>query len=146
VYHSEPITRETEITGWVKLLTWMKLDVPDTDFTALLSEVLPNGKVIRLTQDWLRARYRLSRKEARLVIPGEINLFTFEGFTFFSRSISKGSRLRLIISCPNTIYFEKNYNSGGVVAEESAEHARTAHITLYHDEEHPSHLVVPVVR
>ena len=144
IYHSEPFIKDTEITGWVKLFAWMELDVPDTDFMVLLSEVLPNGKVIKLTQDFLRARYRESKRVEKLVIAGQINLYIFNGFTFFSRQIAKGSRLRLIISCPNTIYLEKNYNCGGVVAEESAKDARTAHVTLYHNAEHPSYLELPV--
>ncbi len=146
IYHSQPLNEDTEITGWVKLQAWMELDVPDTDFKAALSEVLPDGKLIRLTQDLLRARYRESLREQKLVVPSEINLYTFDGFTFFSRRISKGSRLRLVISCPNTIQLEKNYNSGGVVAEESGKDARTAHVKLYHDGEHPSTLELPVVR
>jgi predicted acyl esterase len=64
---------------------------------------------------------------------------------FFSRQIAKGSRLRLVICCPNSIYVEKNYNSGGVVADESGQDARTAHVTLYHDDEHPSFLELPIV-
>jgi putative CocE/NonD family hydrolase len=146
VYHSAPFAEDTEITGWVKLYTWISMDVPDTDFKVSLAEVLPDGKKIKLTQDLLRARYRESNRVEKLVIPGEINLYTFDGFTFFSRRISKGSRLRLIISCPNTIYLEKNYNSGGVVSEESGREARTAHVTLYHDKDHPSYLELPVVR
>ncbi|OGN98187.1 MAG: hypothetical protein A2Z71_01540, partial [Chloroflexi bacterium RBG_13_50_21] len=146
VYHSEPFSKDTEITGWVKLFAWMELDVPDTDFTVMLGEVLPNGTVIKLTQGWLRARYRESNRVEKLVVPGEINLYTFEGFTFFSRRIAKGSRLRLLITCPNTIYLEKNYNRGGVIAEESGKDARTAHVILYHDPDHPSHLELPVVR
>ncbi len=146
VYHSAPFAREAEITGWVKLYAWMELDVPDTDFMVSVKEVLPDGKVIRLTQDWMRARYRESVRIERLVTPGEINLYTFDGFTFFSRQIAKGSRLRLVISCPNSIYLEKNYNRGGVVAEESGKDARTAHIILYHDPDHPSYLELPIVR
>jgi hypothetical protein len=146
VYHSAPFTKDTEITGWVKLYAWISMDVPDTDFRVSLAEVLPNGKLIKLTQDLLRARYRESNRVEKLVKPGEINLYTFDGFTFFSRRISKGSRLRLITSCTNTIYLEKNYNSGGVVAEESGRDAHTAHITLYHDMDHPSYVELPVVR
>ena len=146
VYHSAPFTKDTEITGWVKLYAWISMDVPDTDFRVSLAEVLPNGKLIKLTQDLLRARYRESNRVEKLVSPGEINLYTFDGFTFFSRRISKGSRLRLITSCTNTIYLEKNYNSGGVVAEESGRDAHTAHITLYHDMDHPSYVELPVVR
>jgi hypothetical protein len=146
VYHSEPFSENTEISGWIKLFAWISMDVLDTDFRASLSEVLPDGKVIKLTQDFLRARYRESNRVEKLVTPGEINLYTFDGFSFFSRRIAKGSRLRLIISCPNTIYQEKNYNSGGVVAEESGRDARTAHVTLYHDKEHASYLELPVVK
>ncbi|OGO61422.1 MAG: hypothetical protein A2029_00840 [Chloroflexi bacterium RBG_19FT_COMBO_47_9] len=146
VYHSEPFSKNTEITGWIKLFTWISFDVPDTDFTATLAEVLPNGAVIKLTQDYLRARYRESNRVEKLLEPGTINFYTFDGFTFFSRRIAKGSRLRLIISCPNTIFLEKNYNSGGVVAEESGKDARTAHVTLHHNKEHPSYVKLPVVR
>jgi predicted acyl esterase len=94
VYHTEPYPRDTEITGWVRLYAWIELDVPDTDFSVTLSEVLPNGTAIRLTQDYLRARYRQSSRTEVLVVPGEVNLYTFDKFTFFSRRISKGSRLR----------------------------------------------------
>jgi len=118
----------------------------DTDFTATLVEVLPNGTVIKLTQDYLRARYRESNRVEKLVEPGAINLYSFDGFTFFSRRIAKGSRLRLIISCPNTIYMEKNYNGGGVVAEESGKDARTAQVTLHHNKEYPSYVELPVVK
>jgi predicted acyl esterase len=80
------------------------------------------------------------------VKPGEIGQYEFSGFTFFSRRIAKGSRLRLVLNSPNSIYQEKNYNSGGVVAEESGKDARTAHITVYHDNNHPSSLELPLVK
>jgi putative CocE/NonD family hydrolase len=146
VYHSAGFERDTEITGWVRLTAWMALDVPDTDFLVSLAEVLPDGKVIQLTQDMLRARYRESLRQERLITPGKIEVYTFDGFTFFSRRIAKGSRLRLVLRCPNTIYQEKNYNSGGVVAQETAAEARTAHVKLYHDADHPSALELPVGR
>jgi putative CocE/NonD family hydrolase len=146
VYHSAPFTLDIEITGWVRLCAWISMDVPDTDFKVSLAEILPDGKMIKLTQDLMRARYRESNRVEKLVKPGEINQYTFDGFTFFSRRISKGSRLRLIISCPNTIYLEKNYNSGGIIAEESAKDARTAHVTLYHDKDHPSYVELPMIR
>jgi len=146
VYHSTPFIKPTEITGWVRLYAWISMDTPDTDFKVSLAEILPDGKMIKLTQDLLRARYRESNRVENLVSPGEINLYMFDGFTFFSRRISKGSRLRLIISCTNTIYLEKNYNSGGIVAEESGKDAQTAHITLFHDMDHASYVELPVLR
>jgi putative CocE/NonD family hydrolase len=146
VYHSQPFTEDTEISGFVKLVVWMSMDVPDTDFSANLYEIMPDGRSIQLTGDLLRARYRESSSTEKLVKPGEINRYEFSAFTFFSRRIAKGSRLRLVLNSPNSIYQEKNYNSGGVVAEESGKDARTAHITVYHDNDHPSSLELPLVR
>jgi uncharacterized protein len=146
VYHSEPFAEATEVSGQVKLSLWIALDVPDTDLKADLYEILPDGGSVALTSDLLRARYRESREKETLVPPGEALRYDFTGFTWFSRRVSKGSRLRLVISCPNSIYTQKNYNSGGVVADETAKDARMAHVVLYHDAEHLSALEIPIMR
>jgi hypothetical protein len=146
IYHSEPLKAATEITGCLKLVTWMSLDVPDTDFAVDVYEIMPGGMSILLTQDAMRARYRESLKDARRVTPGQVNRYEFGAFPYFSRRIAQGSRLRLVIRTPNSIYWQKNYNSGGDVSAEGAPDARTAHVTLYHDAEHPSHLDLPIAK
>jgi putative CocE/NonD family hydrolase len=146
VYHSEPFTEATEVSGQVKLALWMALDVPDTDFLAELYELQPDGGNILLTRAYLRARYRSSTEKETLVPLSEPVRYDFTGFTWFSRRVAKGSRLRLVVYSPNSAGVEKNYNSGGVVADETAKDARTAHVTLYHDAEHPSALEIPIVR
>jgi len=146
VYHSAQFTEATEITGFVKLSAWIALDVPDTDFIVTLSEVLPDGKTILLTRDMKRARHRESLKVDTLVTPGDILCYEFDSFMFFSRLVRKGSRLRLSINGSNTIQLQRNYNSGGIVAEETAADARVAHVTLFHDADHPSYLELPLVK
>lgn len=146
VYTSEPLMEDTEVTGYLKLTACIEMDVPDTDFAVQVYEIKQDGTSIVLTDDLMRARYRESLREAKLIRPGEINRYEFNSFQFFSRRIAKGSRLRLVISSPNTIYLQKNYNSGGNIAEESERDARTAHVTLYHDAAHTSFLEIPVVR
>ena len=146
VYHSSPFDEDVEISGFVRFVAWISLDVPDTDFQVDLYEILRDGSSIRLTNDLLRARYRQSLREAVLVTPGAIERYTFEGFHFVSRRVASGSRLRLVIRSPNTIFLQKNYNSGGVVTQESGDDARTARVTLYHDNERPSFLELPIVR
>jgi predicted acyl esterase len=121
------------------------MDGPDTDLHATLAEVRRDGRYLLLTQDYLRARYRESPAEALLVTPGQVTRYEFGGFTLFSRRIAQGSRLRLVIHSPNSVYVQKNYNSGGDVARETAGDARVAHISLFHDAEHPSHLDLPWV-
>ena len=146
VYHTEPFPESAEVTGSPTLTLWLAMDVPDTDLEALLYEVLPNGESILLCGAAMRARYRESLRQEKLVPPGKAEKYVFDNFNFFSRQVAKGSRLRLLVHCLNTIGTEKNYNSGGVVAAETGKDARTAHITLLHDAEHRSALELPVVK
>lgn len=146
VYHSEPFPENTEVTGYMKLEAWVAIDVPDTDFRVDVYEIRADGSSVRLAEDLMRARYRRSLREPELVTPGEIDRYVFDGYYFFSRLIAEGSRLRLVFKSPNSMLLQKNYNSGGVVAEETGADAVTAHVTLYHDAEHPSFLEIPIVR
>ena len=146
IYHSEPFAESTEITGFLKLTLWLAMDVPDTDLDVDVYEILPGGGSVQLTSASMRARYRESLRQEKLVSPGKTEKYVFDNFTFFSRRIAKGSRLRVFVHCPNTPNVEKNYNSGGVVTMETAKDAKTAHITLVHDAEHPSALELPVVK
>jgi uncharacterized protein len=146
VYHSGPFGEATEVTGFLKLSVWLAMDVPDTDLEADVYEILPGGESVFLTGATVRARYRESLRQEKLVTAGKVEDYVFDNFTFFSRRIAKGSRLRLFVHCPNTPSIEKNYNSGGVVALETAKDAKTAHVTLVHDAEHQSTLELPVVK
>ncbi|HEX7139999.1 MAG TPA: CocE/NonD family hydrolase [Vicinamibacterales bacterium] len=143
VYHGEPFEKATEIAGTPRLSLWMSMDVRDTDFVTTLSLILPDGSNVPLGETALRARYRRSPSRETLVTPGTIDHYDFT-FPFHARVAPRGSRLRLVVRSPNTIYWEKNYNSGGEVASESAKDAHTAHVVLYHDAEHPSALDLPL--
>lgn len=144
VYTSEPFAAPTEITGYVRFSAWIALDVPDTDFRVSLYEVTSDGTSVLLAEDVKRARYRESPEKEMRVPAGAVLRYDFDQFPFFSRRVAAGSRLRLFLRCPNSIYLEKNWNGGGVVADESRADARTAHVTVYHDVAHPSALTLPV--
>jgi uncharacterized protein len=145
VYQSNVWEKETEVSGFFKLDVYIQVDVKDVDLEADIYEVKADNSSVLLTNDFVRARYRESLEKGRLLIPGEINLFHFGHFPFISRVIDKGSRLRLIITSPNSIYIQKNYCSGGIVANETSKDARSAHIIIYNDRLHPSVLYVPVM-
>jgi putative CocE/NonD family hydrolase len=144
VYHSAPFEQETDIAGFPKLTAFIALDQPDTDFRVMLFEIQPDGTSVAISSASLRARYRAGTREAHLVEKGKVERYDFEHFTFVARRLQAGSRLRLIIAPMNTLYSEKNYNSGGVVAEETGKDAHTVNATLYHDAEHPSALYIPI--
>jgi predicted acyl esterase len=71
-------------------------------------------------------------------------LYDLKRFTFVSRQLAAGSRLRLVVGPINSIYTQKNYNSGKAVSEESMADARPVTVTLLHDKAHPSTLYVPL--
>ena len=143
VYHTDPLPAETPLIGCPKLSLWISIDTPDTDFEADLYEIQPDGTSIALWSDVRRLRYRESLREAKLVKPGEIVKCDFDPGLFVARRLMKGSRLRLVISSPNSIFWQKNYNSGGIVADETAKDARTCHVKVYHDAMHASVIELP---
>ena len=144
VYHTEPLPNEAELVGCPSVTLWLSIDTPDTDFSADLSEIQPDGTSIALWSDLRRLRYRESLRQEKLVEPGEIVKCDFNPGLFVARRIMKGSRLRLVVSSPNSIFLQKNYNSGGVVSEETSKDARTEHVQVYHDAQHASVLQLPL--
>ena len=144
IYHTAAFTQDLDLAGFFKLSAWISLDQADTDFHVAVFEVQPDGTCVFLADDLLRARYRAGNRAAQLVAKGRTERYDFNGFTFVARRIQAGSRLRLIIAPMNSLYSEKNYNSGGVVAEETGKDARTVTVTLFHDAQHPSALYVPI--
>ncbi|HZR05701.1 MAG TPA: CocE/NonD family hydrolase [Candidatus Udaeobacter sp.] len=144
VYHTGRLPKETPLIGCPAATLWLSIDTPDVDLSAYLYEIQPDGTSIVLWSDTRRLRYRNSLREAKLVKPGEIVRCDLNPGLFVARRLMKGSRLRLVVSSPNSIHWQKNYCSGGVVAEETAKDARTCHVQVYHDATHPSTIQLPL--
>lgn len=146
IYHSAPFASEVEIAGFFELSVWLSIDRPDTDFRAWVYEVAADGSAVLLSVDSMRARYRSSLRTAELVTTREPLRYDFGHFMFVARRLAKHSRLRLVIGPINSIYSQKNHNSGGLVPAESIEDARAVTVCLYHDAQRPSVLHVPFGR
>jgi putative CocE/NonD family hydrolase len=146
VYHSAPFARDTEISGFFELTTWVAIDQPDTDFVVNIYEIREDGTSLLLTSEQLRARYRESLRASKLILTKAPLRYDFAHFPFVSQEVKKGSRLRLVIQPLNSLYSEKNYNSGGTVSEETMRDAQAVTVTLFHDRAHPSALLVPLGR
>jgi putative CocE/NonD family hydrolase len=144
VYHSDPLPKEMPLVGCPQVTLWVSLDTPDSDLSADLYEIQPDGTSIALWSDVRRLRYRESLYREKMVGANEIVKCDFAPGLFVARKLMKGSRLRLVVSSPNSIFWQKNYNSDGVVADETAKDARTAHIRIHHDGTHASAIQIPV--
>lgn len=144
VYVSAPFEQDQELSGFFRFEAWISIDQPDTDFVVTVAEIGPNGTVTPLSSDILRARYRESLRSQKLVTTKEPLRYDFNRFTFASRLIRTGSRLELVLAAANSIQNEKNYNSGGVIADETVADSRTVTVALFHDAKRRSALYVPV--
>lgn len=142
IYSTSAFAQDTEITGRISLELFAKSTAVDTDFTAKLVDVAPDGFAQNLTEGIVRARYRDSQEKPSLMNPGQIYKFTIDLWST-SNVFLKGHVLRLEVSSSNFPRFDRNLNTGE--APGAAEHYAPATNTIYHDPEHPSALVLPVV-
>src|SRR4029450_9531125 len=67
VYTSAPMTADTELTGPTTVDLWAASSAPDTDFTAKLTAVKPDGRVINLNNGILRAAFKDSLSQPQLI-------------------------------------------------------------------------------
>ena len=144
VYHTDPLPNETSLIGCPAVNLWLSIDTPDVDLECDLYEIQPDGTSIALWSDIRRLRYRESSREAKLMKPGELVPCDFNPGLFVARRLMKGSRLRLVVTAINSILWQKNYCSGGIVADETAKYAHTCNVQVYHDAEHPSAIQLPL--
>jgi putative CocE/NonD family hydrolase len=143
VYSTAALPADLEVTGPVTLELYAKSSAVDTDFTAKLVDVWPNGFAQNLTDGILRTRYRESMEKPELLNPGEIYRLTIEVWST-SNVFKQGHKLRLEVSSSNFPRFDRNLNTG----EDNARGTRfvTATNGVLHDAEHPSALVLPIVK
>jgi hypothetical protein len=142
VYSTPPLDRDTEVTGPVTLELYASSSAVDTDFTAKLVDVWPNGMAQNLTEGILRARFRESRETAKPIVPGKIYEYKIDMWAT-SNVFLKGHRIRLEVSSSNFPRFDRNLNTGKPASTDSTFVKATN--TIYHDAAHPSALVLPVV-
>jgi putative CocE/NonD family hydrolase len=142
IYSTPAFAQDTEITGPVSLDFFAKSTAVDTDFTAKLVDVAPDGFAQNLTEGIIRARYRDSQEKPTLMNPGQVYKFTIDLWST-SNVFLKGHVLRLEVSSSNFPRFDRNLNTGEV--QGAGAHYTPATNTIYHDAEHPSVLVLPVV-
>jgi len=148
VFQTEPLSDNTEVIGPIEVTLFASSTAVDTDFTAKLIDVYPPGKDyqsgfdLNITDGIIRARYRNSPERQEFMKPGEIYRFRIEPFST-ANVFKKGHRIRLDISSSNFPRFDVNPNTG----EPLGMNRRTipADNTIYHDRDHPSHVVLPVV-
>jgi putative CocE/NonD family hydrolase len=149
VYSATPFAQDTEVTGLVSVELFAKSSAPDTDFTAKLVDVWPDGFAQNITEGILRASHRESQEHPTLITPGQVYKLSIDLWAT-SNVFKKGHTLRLEISSSNFPRFDRNLNTGNQRPyigrhANSGDAFTTATNTILHDADHPSALTVSIV-
>jgi putative CocE/NonD family hydrolase len=145
VYSSAVLEQPVEILGRVIVELHATSDARDTDFTAKLVDVHPDGRAIKLgpkATGVIRARYRGGYDRERLLTPNEGARYRIELFDMGHTFLPK-HRIRLEISSSAYPAVAPNPNTGLPIATDTS--SRVARQRIHHDGDAPSHVVLPVV-
>jgi uncharacterized protein len=143
VYTSAPLTETLTVIGPITVHFWAASSAPDTDFTAKVVDVHPDGYAHNVVDRIVRARYRSgSKSPAQLINPGRAYEYEIPlGHT--ATEFRPGHRLRLEISSSNFPHYARNLNTGR--SNEDTSETVVAKQTILHDREHPSYIQIPTV-
>ncbi len=140
VYTSPVLEDPVEIVGPVRLILYGSSDRLDTDFTAKLTDVYPDGRSMLVCDGILRARHRISMSSEDFLTPGETYAFEiWLGET--ALAFAPGHRIRLAVSSSNDDRFDVNPNTGEPFAY-SYDEMLVAHNTVYHEAGARSRLIL----
>ena len=143
-YTGPVLTEPVEVTGFVELQVFVSSTAVDTDITAKLVDVFPDGRAINLCDGILRLRYRDDLSRPELMTPGEVYEVTVP-MSVTSNVFLPGHRIRLDVSSSNFPHFDRNSNTGGKISFEDLEDMVVATNTIHHGGARPSRLVLPII-
>jgi len=142
VYSTSKLGRDTEITGPITVTVFAASSARDTDFTATLVDVFPDGYAHMIQEGIVRARYRNSGSEASLLEPGKVYEYKID-LCATSYVAKQGHRIRVEISSSNFNRWDRNPNTGNEYGLDAETTMATQ--TIYHDKEHPSYITLPII-
>ena len=143
-YTTGPLAQPLVVIGAISVTLFAASSATDTDFTAKLVDVLPDGSANNIIDGIIRARYRDGADRPVLLTPGEVTEFVID-LTNTSVVFAEGHRVRLEISSSNFPRFDRNPNHGGEIATATEAEYQPATQTIHHSASSPSRLIMSVV-
>jgi len=142
VYTTPPLKENTEVTGPVTALVYASSSAVNTDFTAKLVDVYPDGRAIRICEGIIRADHRDPGMPPSLIEPGRVYPFKIDLWAT-SNVFLKNHRIRVEISSSNFPRFDRNLNTGNYFATDTT--LVKASQVVYHSREYPSCITLPII-
>ncbi len=142
VYTTPELREPVEVTGPVTAVLYAATSAVDTDFTAKLVDVHPDGFAQNLCEGIVRARYRDGTEQPRFLTPGEVVRYEIDMWAT-SNMFEVGHRIRLEIASANFPKYDRNFNVTTSPLE--ATDGELARQTIYHEPGRESHVLLPVI-
>ena len=141
-YTTPELKEDVEVTGSLEVHLFASTSAVDTDFTAKLVDVCPNGFAYNLVEGIKRARFLKSIEHPEPIVPGKIYEYVILlGET--SYVFRQGHQIRLEISSSNFPMFDRNMNTGNNIGEDVD--GPIALQTVYHQTGLASYIELPVI-
>ncbi|MBL7134144.1 MAG: CocE/NonD family hydrolase, partial [Phycisphaerae bacterium] len=142
VYTTEPLAEDMEVTGPVEMKLYAASSAVNTDFTATLTDVHPDGKAIHICEGIRGVTFRESLENPTFITPGKVYRYTIDLWET-SMVFKRGHRIRLEISSSNFPRFARNQNTDKPFG--TSAQIKKARQTILHNAKYPSHLILPVI-
>jgi hypothetical protein len=143
VYTSEPLREAVEVSGPIEVTLYVSSDAKDTDFTAKLIDVYPDGRAFNLDETIQRMRYREGYDRQVFMEAGDVYRVVLGPMTT-SNWFDVGHRIRIEISSSNFPRFDRNLNTGGNNYDEAS--GVVASNRVHHSQQYPSQVTLTVVK
>ena len=142
VYTSDALTEDMEVCGPLRVHLSAASSARDTDFMAKVIDVWPNGFAQRLNDGMVRARFREGMDKPSLIEPGRVYSYDLDLWNT-CQLYQKGHRIRVEVSSSAFPKYDRNLNTGEALGQTTQ--MAVAQQKIYHDREHPSYVVLPIV-
>jgi len=143
VYSTDPLKEGVEVSGPIEVTLYVSSDAKDTDFTAKLIDVYPDGRAYNLDETIQRMRYREGYDKQVMMERGKVYKVTLGPMTT-SNFFAPGHRIRIEVSSSNFPRFDRNLNTGGKNYDEAT--GVTANNVVHHSRQYPSQIRLSVLR
>ncbi len=144
VYTSARLAEPVAVNGPVYVTLHASSSAPDTDFTAKLVDVQPDGYCANIAEGIIRARYRNGFEREEFLEPDKIAEFRLDLWDM-AHTFQPNHRIRLEISSSNFPRFDRNLNSRVTPGLATEADAQKAVQQVFHSKPYPSHLSLPVM-
>jgi hypothetical protein len=141
-YDSAPLEEDLNVTGPIKVVLHASTSAVDTDFTATLVDLHPDGYAHRVQAGIVRASYRDGFGERKLLEPDQIYDYEIDLWAT-SHLFKKGHSLRVEISSSDFDHYARNLNNGEPIG--FSDRIVKATQTVHHSPRYPSRIAFWVI-